>query len=146
MLIEMTVAMSVLAAIGLVVLKGSLDLMAPRQWTIYQNISDAYITYEQAYAERISFDDLVRYNSPWPVFPRRKTTTVEIGKLPGGRRVMATVIRTRIPDTNNLPSARGTGTLLTNPSETETWKVQSHLVYKIGNNQYVKSRTVVRSR
>jgi hypothetical protein len=58
---------------------------------------------------------------------------------------MATIIRTRIADDNNLPSAGGNGTITTNPSETETWQIQSHLTYKIGDDEYVKSRTVVRS-
>lgn len=146
MLIEMTVAMAILSAIGLIVLKSSLDLMAPRQWTIIQNISDAYITYEQAYAERVSFEELSDItNSDWPVFPAKATTEVEIGKMPGGHPLTATIIRTRIPDADNLPSAGGTGTLSTNPSETETWQLQSHLVYNIGDKEYVKSRTVVRS-
>ncbi|MCP5538332.1 MAG: hypothetical protein H7A51_19125 [Akkermansiaceae bacterium] len=137
--------MSILATIGLVVLKSSIDLMAPRQWIIYQNVSDSYISYEQAYAERISFEELVDNDSPWPVYPSRKTTEVEIGKFPGGTPIMATIIRTRIADDNNLPAAGGTGTTITNPSETETWQIQSHLTYTIGDDEYVKSRTVVRS-
>lgn len=141
----MTVALSLLATIGLVVLKSSLDLMAPRQWTMYQNISDAYVSYEQAYAERISFEELTSNSSPWPVYPASSSVQVEIGKAPGGNAITATVIRTRIPNPNNLPAAGGTGTLLTNPSETETWQVQSHLTYTIGSDEYVKTRTVVRS-
>ncbi len=145
MIVELTLALGLLTAIGLTVFKGSLDLMGPRQWTIYQNITDAHLTYEEAYAQRISFEELTDLDSPWPVFPARSETEVEIGKFPGGSPIMATVIRTRIADTNNLPSAGGNGTLTSNPSEMETWQLQSHLTYVIGGEEYVKSRTVVRS-
>lgn len=145
LLIEMTIALGLLTAVGLVVFKGSLDIMAPRQWIIYQNVSDAYITYEKSYAERISFEQLSAADSPWPVYPLTITTSVEMGKFPGGTDIMATVIRTRVPDENNLPAAGGTGTATTNPSETEIWQLQSHLTYSIGDDEYVKSRTIVRS-
>lgn len=145
MIVEMTLALALLTAVGLITLKGSLDLMAPRQWTIYQNVSDAYISYEQAYAERISFEVMTSTNSPWPVYPSRSTSEVEIGKFPGGTPIMAKVIRTRIPNDNNLPAAGGNGTIASNPSEMETWQLQSHLTYTIGGKEYVKSRTVIRS-
>ena len=137
--------MALLSAIGLTVFKGTLDLMAPRQWVIYQNISDAYISYEQAYAERISFEELTDNASPWPIYPATATSEVEMGKFPGGDPITATVIRTRIPDENNMPSAGGTGNSTTNPSEMESWQLQSHVTYIIGGKEYVKSRTIVRS-
>ena len=145
MLIELTLAMALLTAIGLVVFKSSIDVMAPRQWTIYQNITDAYLSYEESYAKRISFEELTAMDSPWPVFPNRSTTEVEIGKLPGANLITATIIRTRLADSNNLPSAGGSGTMATNPSEIETWQLQSHLSYSIGDDAYVKSRTIIRS-
>jgi hypothetical protein len=145
MLIELTLALALLSAIGLTVFKGSLDLMAPRQWVILQNLSDSYLTYEKAYAERISFEELTSPTSVWPIFPSKSTIEVNIGKIPGGHPITAKVIRTRIPDTNNLPVNGGSGTLTSNPAEMETWQLQSHLTYTIGDDEYVKSRTVVRS-
>lgn len=145
MLIEMTVAIALLSAIGLVVFKSSVDLIAPRQHVLHQNVSDAYITYEEAYAARISFEELTATDSPWPVYPASSSVDVEIGKLPGGRAISGTVVRTRVADTNNLPSAGGTGSLGTNPSEMETWRLESHLTYRIGDQTYVKSRTIVRT-
>ncbi|MGB0776137.1 MAG: hypothetical protein ACPGUY_09840, partial [Akkermansiaceae bacterium] len=65
MIIEMTVALALLTTVGLVVLKSSLDVMAPRQWVILQNISDSYMSYEQAYAERVSFDEFTSDSSDW---------------------------------------------------------------------------------
>ena len=144
-IVELTVALAILTAIGLITLKGSLNLMEPRQWTVTQNMTDSYVSYEQAYAERVSFEEMTATDSAWPVYPSQTTTEVEVGKLPGGTPLTAMVTRTRIPDPNNLPAAGGTGTVLTNPSETETWQLQSHLVYKIVGKEYVKSRTVIRS-
>ena len=137
-LVELTVSFVLLAAIGLTVFKGSIDLMAPRQWTIYQNISDAYITYEEAYAGRVSFEELTSDASPWPIYPAFSSSSVEMGKFPGGAPIMATVLRTRISlDTGVAASA--------NPTETESWQLQCHLTYNVGDDEYVKSRTVVRS-
>jgi len=145
MLVELTIALALLTSIGLIVFKGNLDIMAPRQWIIHQNISDAYLTYEEAYAQRISFQQLASNDSPWPIYPQTSNTEVEMGKLPGGIAITATVIRTRIPDSNNLPEYGGSGSTLSNPSEMQTWQMQSHLSYKIGENDYVKSRTTIRT-
>jgi len=145
MLVELALALGLLTSIGLVVFKGSLDILAPRQWIIQQNMSDAYLTYEEAYAQRISFEQLSGAGSPWPIYPEKLTTEVELGKFPGGRPIMAEITRTRIPDSNNLPEYGGTGTGATHPSEMQTWQVQSHLSYQIGTNEYVKSRTIIRT-
>ncbi|WP_435893835.1 hypothetical protein [Oceaniferula spumae] len=141
----MTVALALLTAIGMVVFKSTIDLIAPRQWVLHQNISDAYISYEKAYAERVSFETITSNTSPWPVYPDSTSTTVEIGKLPGGNAINATVVRTRIADPNNLSTAGGTGTTTTNPAEMESWRLESHMTYQIGDQTYVKSRTVVRT-
>ena len=74
------------------------------------------------------------------------TTTVEVGKLPGGFPVTATLHRTKHPDANNLIDAGGSGTAATNPAGMEAWKLQSYLIYDIGDRNYVKSRTMLRVR
>ena len=145
MLIEATAAMGLLAVVGFVLLKGALNILAPRQWTLVQNISDAYMTYEKAYSERIEFDEAIGSDSPWPTYPSKTTTDITLGTLPGGRPLAGRVIRTRIADPNNLPAHGGSGTATTNPAEIQAWKLQSHLVYNIGGREYVKSRTVVRT-
>ncbi|MBK1830370.1 hypothetical protein JIN77_06515 [Verrucomicrobiaceae bacterium R5-34] len=145
MLVEMTVAMVLLTTIGMVVFKSTIDLIAPRQSILHQNVSDAYLSYESAYAERVSFEVLTSNSSPWPIYPSKTSSTVEIGKLPGAIPIMATVVRTRIPDPNNLSSAGGSGTTDTNPAEMETWRVESHMTYQIGDETYVKSRSTVRT-
>lgn len=145
LMLESMLALSILTVVGLVLLKISLNILHPRQWTLQQTLTDAYLTYERAYAERIPFENLLANNSPWPAFPNVSTTTVEIGRLPGDRPVTGTVTRTRVPDPGNYPIDGGTGTVSTNPAAMKVWKVQSVITYVIGKRTYVKSRTVLRA-
>ena len=144
-LVESMVALSILTVVGLTLLKLSLNILHPRQWVLQQTLTDAYLTYERAYAERIPFADLLAGTSPWPAFPTVSTTVVEVGRLPGNRAVQGTLTRTRIPDTANYPIDGGTGTTATNPAAMKVWKAESILTYKIGARTYAKSRTVLRS-
>ncbi|HEY8960715.1 MAG TPA: hypothetical protein VIM57_00830 [Luteolibacter sp.] len=142
-------ALTVLTILGLLLFKGSINALYPRQWTLEQTLSDAYLTYEKAYAQRIPFSDLTGANSPWPAQPMVSTTNnVEIGQIQGGIPVFATVVRTRVPDENNFVADGGTvpdNDTIRNPARMKVWKVQSILRYQIGDRNYVKSRTVVRS-
>lgn len=149
-MLEALASLTTITVLGLVLLKLSLNILAPRQWTIRQTVSDAYMTFERAYAERVPFDDLVAVGSPWPLstaaaINRTTISNVEIGRLPGGVPILGTVTRTRFADPNNLPADGGTGTVATNPSAMKIYEVQSVLTYKVGNRTYAKSRTVVRS-
>lgn len=144
-LLESVTALVLLSVAGLALLKGSLNTLAPRQWALVQNITDAHLTYEQAYAERIPFEDLTSSGSPWPVYPAKSSSTVVLGTLPGGSQVTGTIIRTRIPDANNLPIHGGSGTIATNPAEMQVWQVRSVLLYEIGGRNYVKNRNSMRS-
>lgn len=110
-----------------------------------QAMSDAYLSYEGALAQRVPMDDVVGGTTLWPLGSVAQST-VEIGKLPGGRAISAVVHRTRVADANNLPAAGGTGTALTNPAGMEVWKLEAYLVYTIRGQTYRKSRTVVRVR
>jgi len=139
------VALALLTVLGLVLLKLSLNVLHPRQWILGQTLTDAYLTYERAYAERIPFESLLANNSPWPAFPTTSMTVVEIGRLPGNQPVTGTVTRTRIPDPGNYPLDGGTGTVDSNPAAIKVWKAQSVLTYTIGSRTYAKSRTVLRS-
>jgi hypothetical protein len=145
MLVEATLSLSVLSLLGLVMLKLSLNILTPRQWVLQQTLTDAYMTYERAYAERVPFQTLTSGTSPWPIHPSVSTAEVIVGQLPGGTPLTATVVRTRLPDPNNYPLDGGAGTLTTNPASMKVWQVQSVLTYRIGNRDYAKSRTVIRS-
>lgn len=145
LLIEAGLSLSLLTFIGLVMLKLSLNILQPRQWGLQQTLTDAYMTYERSYAERIPFENLLANDSPWPAFPATSAVSVEIGRLPGNRPVLGSVTRTRLPDAGNYPIDGGSGTLATNPAAMKVWKVQSVISYQIGSRNYVKSRTVLRS-
>ena len=144
-MVEAMIALSILTVLGLVLLKLSLNILHPRQWIMRQAVTDAYMTYERAYAERIPFEALLATDSPWPAFPITASTVVKIGALPGNVPINGTVVRTRVPDTGNYPIDGGTGTLVSNPAAMKVWKAQSILTYQIGNHTYAKSRTVLRS-
>ncbi|MFT4175344.1 MAG: hypothetical protein QM627_01695 [Luteolibacter sp.] len=138
LLLESMVCLSIITAVGLILLKLSLNVLVPRQWTMVQSLTDAYMTYERAYAERIPFDTLISNTSPWPAQPAISTVAnVEIGHLPGGTPLTGTVTRTLYID--QLADAAG------NPSRMEVRRAQSVLRYTIGNRTYLKSRTVLRS-
>lgn len=148
-IVESMLALSILTVLGLVLLKLSLNILHPRQWILQQALTDAYMTYERSYAERIPFDTLLSADSPWPASTaatvNKTTTVVDIGRLPGGVAVTGSVSRTRLPDSNNYTIDGGSGTLATNPAAMKIWKVQSVLTYRVGNRWYAKSRTVLRS-
>lgn len=144
-LLEAMLSLSILTVLGLTLLKLSLNILNPRQWVLQQTVTDAYMTYERAAAERIPFENLLAADSPWPQHPQIATTQVEVGRLPGGRPIIGTVARTRFPDPGNLFVDGGTGTLATNPASMKIWKAQSVLTYKIGTRSYAKSRSVLRS-
>lgn len=145
-LVEATLSLSILTVIGLTLLKLSLNILEPRQWTMQQTVTDAYMTFERANAERIPFETLTSSASPWPLFPTTTTTTqLEIGRLPGNRPILGTITRTRVPDPGNYPIDGGSGNVTTNPAAMKIWQVQSVLTYQIGTRTYAKSRTVLRS-
>ena len=145
LLIEAMLSLSILTVLGLTLLKLSLNILHPRQWVLQQTLSDAYMTYERSYAERVPFETLLSNNSPWPAYPTTNTTVVEIGRLPGNQIVTGFVTRTRMPDPGNYPIDGGIGSVSTNPAAMKVWKAQSILTYSVGNRKYAKSRTVIRS-
>ena len=145
MLVEATLAMTMLTVLGLVLLKLSLNITTPRQWTLQQSITDAYLTFEKASAQRKSFDEITGAASLWPISPTVATTNITFGRLPGGKAITGTVTRTRYPDDNNLPAKNGHGNLDTNPTSMEVWRLQSVVRYTVGGRTYLKARTVVRA-
>jgi hypothetical protein len=144
-LLEAVYAMTFLAGLGLILFKLAINVTAPRQWVLQQTVSDAYLTFEKSWAQRLPFADLLGPDSPWPAFPAKSEESVSLGRLPGGREVRGTVMRTRLPDDNNYPVDGGSGTLSSNPAGMKVWNFQSLLVYDVGGRRYVKSRTVVRA-
>lgn len=145
LLVETTISLSILTIIGLLLLQLSLNVLQPRQWTMMQVVSTAYMTFERAFAERIPFNEITEEDSPWPLFPETASEAVELGRLPGGRAITGTVTRTRIPDPNNFPVDGGSGSDLSNPASMEVWRLQSVASYEVGGRSYLQARTVIRS-
>lgn len=143
---EAALTISILGVVALLLMQASMSALSGRYWTMVQNMGDAYLTFESAWAQRITFDELRAGDSPWPVHPTTSSEDVEIGRLPGGTPVTATVVRTRVPHANNLPGAGGTGDDVTNPAGMESWQLQSHLTYSTPQRTYSKSRTTLRTR
>ena len=144
-MVEAIIGLSILTVVGLVMLKLSLNILHPRQSIMQQTITDAYMTYERAYAERIPFENLLAADSPWPLYPTKSTSVIEMGRLPGGRIITGNVIRTRFADSGNLPADGGSGSPATNPAAMKVWKAQSLVTYTVGVRTYAKSRTVLRA-
>ena len=145
-LIEAAVSIGLLGFMAMLLMRSSMNSLTGRNWTMVQNLTDAYLTYEVALAERVPFDRLTANDSLWPVNPTRATSTVVVGRLPGASNLSATLYRTRVAYSNNLSASGGTGTATTNPAGLETWKLESVLVYTVGNSTYRKIRTVLRTR
>lgn len=145
-LVEATAALSLLTIVGMILFTLTMNVITPRQYALQQVLSDAYLTFERAQAQRIPFETLISNDeSPWPIFPDVDTEEIEIGKLPGGRVVEGSVTRTRFPDEANYPADGGSGDEDTNPAAMEIWRVQSVLRYTIADRTYVKSRTIIRA-
>jgi len=149
LLIEVAAGFGAMLIVSLLLLKAALTVTAVQRWTVTQGMSDAYMSREVALGKRIPFegvDGFLTAGSSYPAFPTVATTAVEVGRLPAGVPLTGSLRRTRIPSTNNLPADGGTGTLLTNPTESEAWQLQSYLTYTIAGRNYVKSRTTLRAR
>ena len=146
LLIEATLGFGALLAIALLLLKAAIAVTTIQKWTVIQGLSDARMSQEVASAKRVPFDEFKLGSSDYPAFPAVDSSTVLVGRLPGGRALNATLRRTRLPMDNNLPVAGGTGTVLTNPTGMEAWQLQSYLTYNLSGREYVKSRTVLRAR
>ncbi|MCB1063473.1 MAG: hypothetical protein KDN20_11205 [Verrucomicrobiae bacterium] len=145
-IVEAAIGYGVMMLVALLMLKASRTVTATQQWTVMQGLTDAFLTQETAIGNRIPFDDMTAAASLWPVYPTMATSTVIIGRLPGGTPVTATLQRTRHADDNNLSENGGNGTAVSNPAGMEAWQLQSFLVYRIGTRDYVKSRTMLRIR
>ena len=146
MLVELSLAVTLLLFVSLWVFRTNLQTIRPRNWAMAQAISDAYMTEHLARAEAIDFEFLVGSHSPYPALPNSVTSNVVVGTLPGGGPINGTLIQTRKPAAENLPAAGGTGDTTTNPARVESWLVESHLTYNVGSRTYVKSRSTVRTR
>jgi len=144
-LIEISVGLGALLIVAILLMRHSINVATMDRWTVMQSLTDTYLTREVAMAKRYPFSEFTGGSTLWPTFPDTAESTVEVGRLPGGEPVTATLYRTKKPSDNNMASAGGTGTDSTNPTNTEAWVLQSYLTHEVGTRNYLKSRSVVRS-
>jgi len=172
-LIETSISIFLLSAIAIVLLDASFNILKPRVWTMKTNLVDAYLSQEVALMNSLDFEDIAdgtddageRINwgdgaTSTAVFANAvQLDDVVMGKMPGftagadnGRDYPATVFRVRvIPDTakDNPTTAadfipEATGFNLKNTG-VHCYELQTHVVYEIGGETYVKTRSVIRS-
>jgi len=170
-MLEITLAITLLLFASLFVLQTNLQTIRPRNWAMVQALTDAYMTEHLAYAEAIDFTlltssvttadaeatitaaatDPTALTSPWPVFPAQLQQNVTVGTLPilgnaTGIPITGVLRQTRKPSPINLSTTPTAAELALNPAQIESWILESHLEYRIGNRTYVKSRSTVRTR
>ena len=130
--------MGLTAFLGLLLMKASLLALSNNQWTVMQTLTDAYLTRETALSHRVPVADLTGPDSKWPDAavddPPRSVQTVQLGKTAGGHAVSGTLTRFRVNETPEDNEDTGIS----------VWRLHSVLVYKIGDQDYVKSRATLR--
>ncbi len=138
-LMEATVALGLAVFLALMVMKGFLLAISGNQWTVMQTLTDAYLTRETALSNRVPVADLTTHPSAWPDsaldVPPTMNQTVSLGALPGGSPVVAQLIRFRV---NETP-------LDNSETNVTVWCLHSVLSYSVGEQQYVKSRSTIRT-
>lgn len=155
-LIESTVSLFLLVVISLVLVDASFNILAPRTWTMQQNLVDAYLSQEVALANREPFSSIENGASAWGAGANVPTAAVTVGRLPGfvaggvGRNYnVVSVNRIRVTNqaNNAVPGFKPTAGAFFQLSDLgiRSYALQTHVVYTLNNQTYVKSRTVIRS-
>lgn len=146
MLMETAIGFGVLIIVSLLLMKMSMIALSSRSWTVRQVLSDAYCGQELALAKRIPFESLTANDSPWPTYPAVATATVTLGTLGRGAGDVTGVIkRFKEPASNNMVGNEGTGSSVTNPSNINSYLLQSVLTYEINGKTYYKTRSAIRT-
>jgi hypothetical protein len=137
-LVEVSLGMGMTSFLALILMKASLLALSNNQWTIMQTLTDAYLTRETALAHRVPVADLTGPDTKWPDSavddPPRLVQTVELGRTAGNHAVNGTLTRYRVDETPADNADTGIA----------VWRLHSVLTYKIGDAEYVKSRSTLR--
>lgn len=138
-LMEATIAMGLAVFLALVVMKCFLLGISSNQWSSMQTLADAYLSRETALSNRVPMADLTARPSAWPDAssdnPPQLVQTVALGMLPGGSVVKGQLTRFRVNETVSGDPDIGI----------TVWRLHSLLTYKVGEQQYVKSRSTIRT-
>ncbi len=137
LLIEVSVALGLTTMLALVLMRASLLAISGNQWSTMQTLTDAYLSRETALANRLPFVEVAGQGSAWPAPVGDATAvneqTVTLGKLPGGQGVSAILKRFRTWEADSESSVA-----------LAVWRLHSVLIYRIGEDEYTKSRSTLR--
>ncbi len=135
LLIEVSMALALTSALALVIMRASLLSISGNQWTIMQTLTDAYLSRESALSNRLPFADLTSAESTWPELADDPLPeqTVTLGRVAGGHAVHGTLKRFRTSEVASNAEAPLT-----------VWRLHSILSYRIGSQEYMKSRSTLR--
>jgi hypothetical protein len=135
LLIEISAALALTMALALLIMRASLLSISGNQWTVMQTLTDAYLSRETALANRLPFADLTGEESSWPNLAADPVPeqTVTLGHIAGGQAVTGTLKRFRTAEANTVAEA-----------QLAVWRLHSILSYKVGSQEYVKSRSTLR--
>ena len=131
---EVSVALAAATFLALFVLRSSMVVLHSNQWVILQTMTDAWLTGETALASRAPFVSL-QEDGYWPAGAGAERT-VTLGRLAADRPVTATLRRFSVEEPVSIGIAG---------ADTRLIRLHSVLTYRVGDQDYVKSRTTVRT-
>ncbi|RBP36391.1 hypothetical protein DES53_117102 [Roseimicrobium gellanilyticum] len=133
-LVEASIALGAATVLSLLMMKASMLAIGGNDWTTMQTLTDSIMTRETALANRVPFAQISATNSPWPeVVPA--PVTIQLGRTMGGQAVNGSLIRFR----ENQADTSQPEVNLT------MWRLHSVIKYQVGDRQYVKSSSTLRS-
>ncbi len=135
LLLEICISIGLASFLALFVLRSSLLAIASNQWIVMQTLTDAFMSGETALATRVPFAELEAAGSTWPAQSESLSVPIELGKITGGRVVSGNLRRFR--SSQNIPDGTGASIILV--------RLQSVLTYRVGERQYMKTRSTVRT-
>jgi hypothetical protein len=128
-LVEVSIALFLLITIAVFGLKTMTSAWMLQNWSIMQNMTDAYAGIETAYAQRVTFASIAT-SGRWPVYPASASIVVTIGVTPSKAQT-ATVVRTCRPSTDPVTGA-------------QSYLLESYVNYQDSLRQYCKVSKVYR--
>lgn len=135
LLIETTVALSLLIALGLILLQYVINITQISNWISTQTLTEAALSYEVAYMEKIPLKDALASDSPFPRAPFHARSSTTIGTLRAGVPKQGEIRRMR------LPIFAGNSNF-----QLERWRFFTSLEYEVNGTKYFKTRSVIRVR
>jgi hypothetical protein len=138
-LVELSVALFLIMAIGAMTLQTMASSWLMQNWTVAQSMTDAYAAIETANAQRWVFSEIPT-SGRWPQYPQFATVPVTIGYTRKGA-VNATIYRTCSLSNVNLNSTDPNAA----PVVQTAYILESFVVYQNGQRNYCKLSKVVRT-